>query len=50
MAEHKRHRDVPQERFLEDPTHTRASTQVIISPSSKVKNTPDSEDNHHKTH
>ena len=30
MAEHKRHRDVPQERFLEDPTHTRASTQVKI--------------------
>ena len=39
-----------QERFLERYTHLTASTQVMISSSSKVKNTPDSEDNHHKTH
>ena len=35
MAEHKRHRDVPQERFLEDPTHTHALTSEWYSGKTK---------------
>jgi|25_taG_2_1085351.scaffolds.fasta_scaffold01557_2 hypothetical protein len=45
MAELKRHTDVPKERVLEGPTHTRADTPCLI-----LKRSPDSEDNHHNCH